>query len=117
MGAQIEAGVFLPVKGYSAELRNLVALMLQVQPVKRPSMNQILAMPFMQQHIRTCLAQSGYALSAAAPLHLIGSARIAPPCSSSSAPDQPDQLRGVMACMQQALHVPGPEQACFPSMQ
>ena len=57
---QILTGVYIPPKAsYSPDLRQLVALMLRLQPAKRPSVNDILAMPFMKQHMRTTLAESG----------------------------------------------------------
>ena len=59
---QILMGVYPPPKAtYSAELRQLVALMLRLQPAKRPSVNDILGMPFMKQHMRATLAESGWA--------------------------------------------------------
>ena len=61
MPVQILTGVYPPPKAtYSAELRQLVGLMLRLQPAKRPSVNEILGMPFMKQHMRATLAETGY---------------------------------------------------------
>lgn len=57
---KIVRGNYPPVhKSYSADLRGLVDAMIQKDPRKRPSVNDILGMPLLQQRINGFLSQVG----------------------------------------------------------
>lgn len=56
---KIVRGVYNPIpSGFSTELRNLIRMMLDIRPEKRPDVNKILSMPVIQRRIKTYLTET-----------------------------------------------------------
>lgn len=59
LSMKIVRGVYNPVPScFSAELRQLIKIMLDVRPEHRPDVNKILSMPVVQRRIKTYLSES-----------------------------------------------------------
>ena len=59
LAMKIIKGQYSPVPGqFSRELKNLVATLLQVDPLKRPSVNEVLKFPVIQGRIQNFLSKS-----------------------------------------------------------
>lgn len=58
---KIVRGVYTPVSSvYSKDLRSLISMMLDVDSEKRPSINDILRMPYLKSRIRNFLSEMEY---------------------------------------------------------
>lgn len=61
LALQIVRGVFQPLPShYSTNLKNFVASLLNIDPVKRPNINQVLKMPLISSRIKTYLSDDEF---------------------------------------------------------
>lgn len=59
LAMKIVKGQYNPIPGmYSKELKNMISILLQVDPAKRPTTNSILQMPIIQQRVKNFLSET-----------------------------------------------------------
>ena len=59
LSMKIVRGVYSPIPtSFSSEIKNLIKLMLDISPTRRPDVNRILAMPVIQRRIKSFLSET-----------------------------------------------------------
>lgn len=59
LALKIVKGSFTPIPNhYSREMKNLVSLLLQVDPIRRPSLNDIVKLPIINDRVKNFLSET-----------------------------------------------------------